>query len=162
MPTTRLILHTAAFITIAPGAILLLVPAIIIALAGATLAPTPVAATAAAVLAAGLALFLWCVADFIARGRGTPDPNRPPERLVVAGPFRFVRNPMYVALLVILLGETILFLQPWLLAWAAVVFLAFHLRVLIYEEPTLARTFGDDWRAYRARTPRWLPTPRRP
>ena len=108
-------------------------------------------------LAAGLAIFLWCVSDFVTRGNGTPDPNRPPRALVVHGLFRLVRNPMYVGVVTMIGGEALLFLSPWLLAWAATMLIVFHLRVVIYEEPTLARTFGEAWDEYRSRVPRWLP-----
>ena len=116
---------------------------------------------AAAVLATGIAIFLWCVFDFVTSGKGTPDPNRPPTELVVHGLFRLVRNPMYVGVVTTVTGEALLFLSPGLLALAAVVLVVFHLRVVIYEEPTLARTFGADWDDYRRRVPRWLPRLRR-
>jgi protein-S-isoprenylcysteine O-methyltransferase Ste14 len=109
------------------------------------------------VLAFGFGLFAWCVADFITAGRGTPDPGRPPRNLVVRGPFRLVRNPMYVGVLTMIAGESMLFASPWLAAWAAIMFVTFHVRVIAYEEPTLGRTFGPSWESYCARVPRWLP-----
>jgi protein-S-isoprenylcysteine O-methyltransferase Ste14 len=114
-------------------------------------------ALASVVLVTGIAIFLWCVFDFITFGRGTPDPNRPPTELVTRGLFRLVRNPMYVGVVTVLIGEALLFLSPVLLAWAMLVALGFHLRVVIYEEPTLARSFGAAWDDYRRRVPRWLP-----
>jgi protein-S-isoprenylcysteine O-methyltransferase Ste14 len=153
----RLLLHTAIFVALAPGAMTVGMPAFVVWLSGAGVAGAPAAVAAAVVLAAGLAIFLWCVADFVIRGRGTPDPNRPPTELVVHGLFGVVRNPMYVGVVTIIAGEAILFLSPWLAAWAAAALAMFHLRVIVYEEPTLARTFGDAWQSYRARVPRWLP-----
>ncbi|MBI5284511.1 MAG: isoprenylcysteine carboxylmethyltransferase family protein [Chloroflexi bacterium] len=153
----RLLLHTAVFVAIAPGALVVGVPALIVWLSGASAGGPALIAAAAVVLAAGLAIFAWCVSDFVTRGKGTPDPNRPPTELVVHGLFRIVRNPMYTGVVTMIAGEALLFLSPWLLAWAVAVLLVFHLRVVIYEEPTLARTFGASWDAYRARVPRWLP-----
>ena len=104
--------------------------------------------------AAGLA---WCFYDFAARGRGTPAPYDPPKRLVVSGPYRVVRNPMYVCVTTILLGEAIVFQAPALVGWAAAFLLTTHLFVTLYEEPTLGDKFGDDYARYCARVPRWLP-----
>lgn len=113
-----------------------------------------------AVLGIGVFALLWCVRDFYVSGRGTLAPWDPPKRLVIVGLYRFVRNPMYVAVLTILLGWALLY-QSWiLLAYAAVVAAAFHLRVVLHEEPWLKRQFGTDWDDYAARVPRW-PTPRR-
>lgn len=156
----RLVLHTAVFVALAPGAMIAGVPALIVWLSGAEVAGAAAITVAAVVLAAGLAIFLWCVADFVMRGRGTPDPNRPPTELVVHGLFGVVRNPMYVGVVTLIAGEAVLFLSPWLAAWAVAAIVAFHVRVIVYEEPTLARTFGASWESYRARVPRWLPRPR--
>lgn len=155
----RLILHTLAFVAIAPGAVAVAVPAAVLWLSGGDAAGGAWLLAGAVVLAAGLALFAWCVADFVARGRGTPDPGMPPERLVVRGPFRFARNPMYLGLLTMIAGEALLFASPWLVAWGIALFAAFHARIVVYEEPTLARTFGAEWHAYRRAVPRWLPHP---
>jgi len=156
----RLILHTALFTIVAPGTLTVGVPALIIWLTGARPDGAPLVAAACAVLVTGIAVFLWCVFDFIVRGRGTPDPNRPPTELVTRGMFRLVRNPMYVGVVTVLAGEALLFLSAVLLAWAIVVALGFHLRVVVYEEPTLARSFGAAWDDYRRRVRRWLPRPR--
>lgn len=156
----RLLLHTAVFVALAPGAMITGTPPIIVWLSDAEVAGTAAIAIAAVVLAAGLAIFLWCVADFVTRGRGTPDPNRPPSELVVHGLFGVVRNPMYIGVVTMIAGEAVLLLSPWLAAWAAAAIVAFHVRVIVYEEPTLARTFGTSWESYRARVPRWLPRPR--
>ena len=153
----RLLLHTAVFVALAPGAMIAGVPALIVWLSAAEAGGPGALAVAAIVLAAGLAIFLWCVADFVMRGRGTPDPNRPPTELVVHGLFAVVRNPMYVGVVTMIAGEAVLFLSPWLAAWAVAAIAAFHVRVIVYEEPTLARTFGASWESYRARVPRWLP-----
>jgi protein-S-isoprenylcysteine O-methyltransferase Ste14 len=114
-------------------------------------------ASGAAVVAAGVAIYAWCVFDFIARGQGTPNPYDAPRDVVVTGLYRVVRNPMYVGVTAVIAGQAVLFRSPWLAAYAGIVLIAFHLRVVLYEEPTLARSFGASWDNYRARVPRWLP-----
>jgi protein-S-isoprenylcysteine O-methyltransferase Ste14 len=121
-------------------------------------------AAGALVLAVGLALVLWCVRDFYVSGRGTLAPWDPPRHLVVVGLYRFMRNPMYVGVLTVVAGWSLLAGSPLVGAYAAILAVAFHLRVIAYEEPWLARTFGDDWSRYAASVHRWLPrrTPWRP
>ncbi len=111
-------------------------------------------------MALGVALYLACAGRFVVEGRGTPAPIDPPRRLVVRGVYRWVRNPMYVAVLTVLLGEVLLSASAWLAAYAALVWLVFQLFVRLYEEPHLAAQFGESYRAYAARVPRWVP--RRP
>lgn len=108
----------------------------------------------------GFAL-LWCVRDFLVSGRGTLAPWDPPKRLVVVGLYRFVRNPMYLAVLMILAGWSLLY-GSWSLAGYGVgMAIAFHLRVVLHEESWLKRQFGVAWDDYAVRVPRWLPA-RRP
>jgi protein-S-isoprenylcysteine O-methyltransferase Ste14 len=99
---------------------------------------------------------LWCVRDFYVAGKGTLAPWDPPRHLVVAGLYRYTRNPMYVAVTLLLIGWAWTFAASGLLFYAAGVALAFHLRVVFGEEPWLARTHGDAWRDYAARVPRWF------
>ena len=106
------------------------------------------------VLVAGIGLLLWCVRDFYVAGRGTLAPWAPPERLVIVGLYRLSRNPMYIAVLIILCGWAMTFASRTLWIYAAIVTLAFHLRVVFGEEPWLARTHGPAWDAYRAHVPR--------
>ena len=108
-------------------------------------------------LAAGAALMLWCWWDFATRGRGTPAPFAPTERLVVSGPYRVVRNPMYVAGVAILIGLALAAGAPGLVFYAAGFWLVTAAFVRLYEEPTLARTYGDSYDAYRRMVPAWLP-----
>jgi protein-S-isoprenylcysteine O-methyltransferase Ste14 len=96
-------------------------------------------------------------ARFAVQGLGTPAPIAPPQSLVVTGLYRYVRNPMYVSVLAVVLGQAILFADGRLLAYGALFWLACHLFVLTYEEPTLAATFGAAYERYRANVPRWLP-----
>lgn len=104
----------------------------------------------------GIAGYLWCATDFVRQGLGTPAPIAAPERLVVRGPYRFTRNPMYVSVLMIILGQAALRGSVGLLLYGVFVFLAVHWFVRLYEEPTLTRRFGDDYLVYRRTVPRWI------
>ena len=104
----------------------------------------------------GLALLLRCFADFV-RARGTPAPPAPTERLVVEGPYRFVRNPMYLAVVTVVLGQAVWWGSPWTLLYAALVWVVVASFVRFYEEPTLRRQFGPGYDSYRAAVPAWIP-----
>jgi protein-S-isoprenylcysteine O-methyltransferase Ste14 len=110
--------------------------------------------TGAILILLGTGTYLRCAWDFATYGRGTPAPIAPPEDLVIRGLYRFVRNPMYVGVLLVLAGEAILFESSIHFGYAAVVFLLFHLFVVIYEEPILQRKFGGSYANYRATVPR--------
>jgi protein-S-isoprenylcysteine O-methyltransferase Ste14 len=113
-------------------------------------------------LAVGVMALLWCVRDFYVAGKGTLAPWDPPKHLVIVGLYRFTRNPMYVGVLLLLAGWDLLAASPWLAGYTVILALAFHLRVVLYEEPTLAQKFGGEWERYAAAVPRWLPSlPRR-
>jgi len=111
----------------------------------------------AAVCALGAALALWCVVTFIRIGKGTPAPFDAPRRLVIRGPYQFVRNPMYLGAGLALAGAALFYRSAWLLAYAAGFLVAFHLFVILYEEPTLGRKFGVEYEAYRRAVHRWWP-----
>lgn len=111
---------------------------------------------AGALLFMGSLLLGWCVREFYVAGRGTLAPWAPPQRLVVSGPYRITRNPMYIAVGLILAGWAVLYWSAALLIYAMSIGIAFQLRVLHGEEPRLARTFGAAWESYRAQTKRWL------
>jgi protein-S-isoprenylcysteine O-methyltransferase Ste14 len=104
---------------------------------------------------------LWCVRDFYVQGQGTLAPWAPPEHLVMVGLYRFTRNPMYVAVVLMLLGWAAAFGVAGLYAYAAAIALAFHLRVVFGEEPWLARRHGAPWHDYVNRVPRWIGPVRR-
>lgn len=110
----------------------------------------------------GAAIYLWCAWDFTFTGKGTPAPVHAPKVLVVKGPYRVVRNPMYVGVLLILIGETVVFQSIVLLAYAALVWLAVHLFVIFREEPQLRKKFGAQYEEYCRAVPRWMPRRRRP
>jgi protein-S-isoprenylcysteine O-methyltransferase Ste14 len=150
-----LALRNLVFTFVVPGTAAVLVPLLI--LTGSE--PAPVAWPAAAVIALGGGLYAWCVWVFATVGRGTPAPWDAPRRFVAVGPYRWVRNPMYIAVLAVVIGEAWLFLWLPLLAYAAVLSLAFHLFVVGYEEPTLTQTFGETYLAYRRSVSRWVPKP---
>jgi len=105
----------------------------------------------------GAAIYFWCAWDFTFAGRGTPAPIDPPKELVVRGLYRYVRNPMYVGILSILLGEALLFASGRLLEYTAVVFTFFFLFVVLYEEPMLRQKFGESYRQYCKNVSRWFP-----
>ena len=113
-------------------------------------------ALALILLVPGITLLLWCVRDFLVTGKGTLAPWDPPRNLVVSGPYRYSRNPMYVGVSLVLWGWAIAFGSWALVLYALIVMVAFHVRVLVNEEPYLARTHGRRWDDYRARVPRWI------
>jgi protein-S-isoprenylcysteine O-methyltransferase Ste14 len=108
------------------------------------------------ILAVGAVLLVWCVRDFYVAGQGTLAPWNPPRALVTIGLYRYSRNPMYLAVLLILCGWAVAFPSSILWTYTAIIAIAFHLRVVLYEEPWLARTHGPAWDTFRAAVPRWL------
>jgi protein-S-isoprenylcysteine O-methyltransferase Ste14 len=118
--------------------------------------PVRNAALSAMALCLGIFLLLWCVREFYVAGRGTLAPWDPPRHLVTTGPYRLSRNPMYIGVVVILLGWCLLWGSRTLVIYTALFLCGFHLRVLLFEEPWSARQFGAQWQAYRARVPRWV------
>ena len=109
------------------------------------------------VTVSGSIIALWCVLVFAQSGRGTPIPLDPPRRLVVSGPYRFVRNPMALGVGVALAGVALFYESAQFLLAVVVFMLAIHAMVRFYEEPTLHRAFGSDYAAYRKRVNRWVP-----
>jgi protein-S-isoprenylcysteine O-methyltransferase Ste14 len=124
-------------------------------------APWPLRAAGFTLLGAGVLVLLFAFARFVTEGVGTPAPVRPTKRLVIGGLYRYVRNPMYLAVLAAIVGQALVLGRPILLAYAGVVALAFVMFVRGYEEPTLSRTFGEAYEAYRRAVPGWWPR-RRP
>lgn len=151
-------LKTSIFTIIVPGAIAALIPYLLLSRNTPSFADIgPFQLFGLIPMAIGAAIYLRCAWDFASTGKGTPAPIDPPKRLVARGLYRFVRNPMYVGVLLALLGEAWLFRSWTLLAYAAIVFTWEHLFVVFYEEPTLRRQFGESYSDYLARTPRWIP-----
>lgn len=139
--------------------VFVLVPARLLAWTGIPhpdgIGPWQVAGLAAVI--GGAALDLWTVLIFALVGKGTPTPFDPPRRLVVGGPYRFVRNPMYVGAGVALLGVAAFYRSPAIAAYCLVLLGLSHAFIVRYEEPTLRRLFGEEYEAYRRIVPRWIP-----
>jgi protein-S-isoprenylcysteine O-methyltransferase Ste14 len=108
-------------------------------------------------LSIGTIVFLWCVRDFYVIGKGTLAPWDPPRNLVTVGLYRFVRNPIYVGVLAFVAGWSLISGSWRLASYVVMLAVGFHLRVLFYEEPTLARLFGNEWEQYRSHVNRWWP-----
>jgi protein-S-isoprenylcysteine O-methyltransferase Ste14 len=108
--------------------------------------------------AAGTAVAAWCIFTFASIGRGTPAPFDPPRRLVIQGPYRFVRNPMYIGAGLALASAALFYESLPLLGYTALFFLATHLFVVWYEEPTLRRNFGQEYEAFCRKVRRWWPS----
>ncbi len=150
---------SAVFFVVAPGFVAGLVPRWITRWQVKQPLPywLPLRALGAALLACGAAVLIHAFARFVAEGAGTPAPVAPPQRLVVGGLYRHVRNPMYLAILATIVGQALVLGQPTLLLYAAAVFVAFAAFVHGYEEPVLSRRFGARYEAYRRAVPAWWP-----
>lgn len=105
----------------------------------------------------GALIALWCVFTFATIGGGTPAPFDPPRRLVIRGPYHFVRNPMYIGAGLALAGAALFYESTVLVRYLCVFFLVTHLFVIWYEEPTLRQNFREEYEAYCRRVRRWLP-----
>ena len=105
----------------------------------------------------GWFFLLWCARDFAVRGRGTPGPYDPPRRLVTNGLYEYVRNPMYVAVLTAILGQSLWYRSTSLVWYAAIFAASAHIFVVLYEEPKLTELFGDAYVQYCRRVHRWIP-----
>src|SRR5262245_59534974 len=110
------------------------------------------------VTAGGATLAVWCILSFAVIGRGTPAPFDPPRHLVVRGPYRYVRNPMYLGASLALAGAALFYQAISLAAYAGGFVLLMHLFVVLYEEPALAATFGPEYQEYCRRVSRWWPS----
>ena len=118
----------------------------------------PAQAAGFALVALGAALVLWCVLTFALIGKGTPAIFDPPRKLVIAGPYRWVRNPMYIGGGLAVVGAALFYRSAALALYALGFFLVVHLLVLLYEEPRLSRVFGSPYDDYRRAVHRWVPT----
>ena len=123
--------------------------------------PTPGAWPAVSFIVGGAALYLSCVWVFAIVGRGTPGPWDAPWRFVAVGPYCWVRNPIYIAALLVVVGEAWLVLSLSLILYAVALAVGFHLFVIGYEEPTLRRSFGETYVEYLRTVSRWIPRPPR-
>jgi protein-S-isoprenylcysteine O-methyltransferase Ste14 len=155
-----LALRSLFFTLLIPGTVVVLIPYLIVSREGVSIhGPwTPQKVVGLGLMAVGAAILIRCIRDFAAKGRGTLAPIDPPKQLVVEGLFRYVRNPMYLGVLVLLVGQAAFFeslaLLPYTGLWLAVV----HLVVVLYEEPSLRHRFGEPYERYCRSVHRWLPT----
>ncbi len=159
MNRTTASLGSALFLVLAPGTVAGLVPWLITRWRPGPVPwnREPIPALGWLVGLAALALLLDCFARFAWQGAGTPAPIAPPRRLVVSGPYRRVRNPMYLAVAGLILGQALVLASLPLLVYGLVACTAFHVFVVAYEEPTLRRQFPNDYAGYFAAVPRWIP-----
>jgi protein-S-isoprenylcysteine O-methyltransferase Ste14 len=149
-------LGSALFLVAAPGVVAGLVPWLLTGW-DSTDPPAPLVVLGAAFIAGGAGVLLLTFARFVVEGRGTPAPVAPTDRLVVGGLYRYVRNPMYVAVGATIVGQALLLGRPVLLAYAALFWLVVAAFVRGYEEPTLSARYGDEYAAYRRAVPAWWP-----
>ncbi|MEE2692659.1 MAG: isoprenylcysteine carboxylmethyltransferase family protein [Pseudomonadota bacterium] len=158
------LIGSAVFLLAAPGTVGVLVPWLMTQWARESAGYSWAAAPGLLLIALGAAGLLETFLRFALTGEGTPAPVAPTRRLVVSGLYRHVRNPMYVCVLALILGQALFFGSATLIAYATVVWLAFHIFVVFFEERRLAREFGDAYAVYRRHVPRWIPrlTPWRP
>ncbi len=140
-----------------PVTVAVVVPGFMVWRTEAEVAEWPLAAVGALLIALGVLLVTWTVTLFAHRGKGTLAPWDPTTRLVVAGPYRHVRNPMISGVLTVLLGEAALFGSIHVLVWFGAVFALNAVYFPLVEEPGLRTRFGDEYDTYRANVPRWLP-----
>ena len=152
---TWAIVKTAIFTILVPGFVGVLVPEWLRTSPASSL--TALRITGAGLTLIGALIYLRCAWDFAYTGLGTPAPLDPPKRLVANGFHRIVRNPMYVGVLLVILGQGALFGSRKILIYGACFWLTAHLFVIFYEEPTLETKFGGSYVEYRRVVPRWIP-----
>jgi protein-S-isoprenylcysteine O-methyltransferase Ste14 len=147
------------YIIILPGTITVLVPSFLLARNHAQIPALWGAPQYLGLLLVllGIVTVFWCIWDFAAIGHGTPAPTNPPKVLVTRGLYQYVRNPLYIGLLFLLLGETIIFSSLSLLRFVAGYWIFVYLMVIVYEEPHLLRVFGQSYGRYRQSVNRWIP-----
>ena len=159
MQRARAILGSVIFLVVAPGTLAIYIPWAVThwrfgpALLGVFLFRV----TGALMIAAGLPVLLDSFARFAIQGMGTPAPVAPPQHLVVTGLYRWMRNPMYVAVSLLIFGQGLLFGSVRLLEYGLLVWLAFFTFVVLYEEPALSRKFGKEYEDFCLHVPRWFP-----
>jgi protein-S-isoprenylcysteine O-methyltransferase Ste14 len=158
-PPLWAVLGTIVFILVVPGTLIGLVP---YWLSGWVFGPPLLGWSitpwlGATLFCLALPVFVDFATRFVHEGLGTPAPIAPTRRLVVGGPFRYVRNPAYVSAVTMTAGQGLLLGSMPVLLYAAGLALGFHLFVVLYEEPTLRRSFGAEYEVYRRHVPRWIP-----
>jgi protein-S-isoprenylcysteine O-methyltransferase Ste14 len=151
-------IKTVIFIIAVPGSVAIIIPIyLILPLDKNTIQLGVFSWLALPFWGVGLAILFWCAVDFVRKGQGTPLPADAPRHLVVDGLYRYVRNPMYVGVLLFVIGNAIWFGSPLLSLYAAILWVIFHIFVLLYEEQHLRKTFGVEYQQYCQTVPRWIP-----
>ncbi len=147
------------FAVVAPGSVAVLFPWLLLSLdwEGERLSLGAARFLGLPFMVVGVLSYVTCLWEFVERGLGTPSPFDPPQKLVISGLYRFVRNPMYVTVGCFLVGEILYFESLILLGFLLFLWLDFHLFVVFYEEPTLRRMFGAEYERYVREVPRWIP-----
>ena len=156
----RPLLKTLLFTLLVPVSVALFIPRLLLS----PLSSVPAAAhfmtiSGACLILVGTVFYMKCAWDFAVVGKGTPAPIDAPKTLIARGFYRLTRNPMYVGILMIVIGESLIFHSGVLLVYAVLLWLAFHLMVLLYEEPHLKKTFGSSYEEYCKQVPRWFRFP---
>jgi protein-S-isoprenylcysteine O-methyltransferase Ste14 len=153
---------SAVFLLLVPGVVAGLLPWLLTGWEFETPLPfwAPLRVVGAALIVLGALALLWSFAHFALEGAGTPAPIAPTERLVIGGLYRYVRNPMYIAVAATIVGEALLLGQSILLVYAALFLAVTAAFVRLYEEPALRQRYGEEYDAYRRAVPGWWP--RRP
>ena len=154
-----LLLRNLLFTLLQPGVVVVLLPYLILTSRGDELPPANWSIThfaGTALIIAGGVIMVTCILRFITEGKGTISPLDPTKKLIVRGLYRYSRNPMYVGVMLILTGETLFWWSPALALYAAVVFIAFNLFILLHEEPRLRRVFGPEYESYMRQVRRWI------
>lgn len=157
-PTAARRLRRALPAVALPVVVVVVVPAVLLVTVatGWTLGPGPLTTAGIFAIAGGFLVAIWSVSELVSEGRSSPSPADEPAELVTTGPYTLSRNPMYLAVVVLLVGEALFFGVAALAVYAALVAAGFHLLVTRYEEPALRERFGEDYEAYCEETPRWL------
>ncbi len=152
-----LVVKTLTFTMLVPGTVAVVVPSIIVKIGVPYAMVQSFFPRLLGLLAtlAGLSICLWCFWDFINKGKGTPSPFEPPKKLVIVGLYRYVRNPMYIGIILIILGEAILYSSLLLMLYLGMLLVIFHIGVVYYEEPRLKAEFGETYDNYLISVPRW-------
>jgi protein-S-isoprenylcysteine O-methyltransferase Ste14 len=155
LPMTAL--KTAFFILLVPGFLLGFVPVFVIPKMASPALPVG-AWNWFAILSwlAGVAIMVWCAVDFVCKGRGTPVPLDPPKELVITGLYKYTRNPMYIGALLIQAGNALWFGSLAQVIYWFFLFIGFTLFIRANEEPTLRKTFGEEYEEYYNNVPRWI------
>jgi protein-S-isoprenylcysteine O-methyltransferase Ste14 len=152
---------SAVFLILAPGVVIGLLPWVITGWQQGTARPTSMLAAGAVLTVASCGVLLQAFGQFVIEGIGTPAPPAPTRQLVTRGLYRYVRNPMYLAVLAAICGQVLILDRPILLLYALIVAMAFVAFVRLYEQPALTHRYGAQYREYCQQVPAWLPSWRR-